>query len=221
MSKSKDENKKVRILKAATKVFAMNGFTASKINQIAREAGVADGTIYLYFKNKDDLLKAVFEYSLDQFIPKMKQAIQEKVSPLDRLETFIQEHLHYIAKNREFSRLFQYELQKAHPFLQDAENEKLKDYLHTLKDIIDRGQNQGYFRANLNPWVIKHVLFGGISEIVYNWLFNQNDSETPEFSPLELDEISEQIFEVIVGGLQKPMASGNEKRIQNPRLTAA
>jgi TetR/AcrR family fatty acid metabolism transcriptional regulator len=106
-----------RIIEAAIKVFAKKGFYNSKVSDVAEEADVADGTIYLYFKNKDDLLISIFEHSMDFFFQQAKDHLQGIESPSEKLKKFIALHLALVQKNQNLATVIQIELRSSHKFM--------------------------------------------------------------------------------------------------------
>ena len=129
MAEKNQENKRIRILEAAVKVFAKNGFHNSKVSVIAKEAGVADGTIYLYFKNKDDILISLFEESLNRLIDNMEEAVKDVNDPLEKLKMFIHMHLKLVEENQGVAEVMQVELRQSHKFMKEYVPQRLADYL--------------------------------------------------------------------------------------------
>ena len=125
-------DKRERILKAATHVFAQHGFYNSTISEIAKKAAVADGTIYLYFKNKDDLLISLFEAEMANIIHKMKEEIAREEGFENKIRKFIQVHLDLIAENKELAEVLQIELRQSHKFMKEYMGTKLNDYLNII-----------------------------------------------------------------------------------------
>src|SRR3989338_7018 len=106
-------NKSARIIEAATKVFARKGFYNSTIADIAKIAEVAEGTIYLYFKNKDDLLISIFEQSMDHFVQEVNRELVFLKSPKDKLKRFLSLHLTLVQKNPDLAQVLQIELSQS------------------------------------------------------------------------------------------------------------
>src|SRR5699024_10969205 len=106
-----------QIIEAAVEVIAENGYHASQVAKIAKKAGVADGTIYLYFKNKEDILISVFEEKMGQFIEQIAKSINEKANAKDRLYTLIKMHFHQLAENHHLAIVTQLELRQSNKAL--------------------------------------------------------------------------------------------------------
>ena len=154
-----------RILESAIKVFARKGFHKSRISEIAAEAEVADGTIYLYFKNKDDILIRLFENSLEQIIADLRAEIGKENDALRKLRRFIKMHLDLVNKNPNLAVVLQVELRQSNKFMKEYEPTRFIDYLNLIAEIIREGQAQGVIRPDVAPGIVKRALFGALDEI--------------------------------------------------------
>ncbi len=172
MSKRKDNEKHHRIIEAATKVFAKNGFYQSKIAQIAKEAGVADGTIYIYFENKDDILISLFEEQMKAVLDNMSLQITKIDDPAEKLEIFASTHLGLIEKNKDMAEIIQVELRQSGKFMKEYKNERFLEYLDIIGDIISEGQKRGLFRKDVIPGVAKRAFFGALDEVSRFWVLS-------------------------------------------------
>jgi len=157
MSKRKNNEKYYRIIEAATKVFAKKGFYQSKISEIAKEAKVADGTIYIYFENKDDILISLFEEQMKAVLDNMSLQITKIDDPAEKLEIFASTHLGLIEKNKDMAEIIQVELRQSGKFMKEYKNERFLEYLDIIGDIISEGQKRGLFRKDVIPGVAKRV----------------------------------------------------------------
>jgi len=172
--KKTNDDKRERILKAATQVFAQHGFYKSKIADIAKRADVADGTIYLYFKNKDDLLISLFEAEMNKILRTMKEEVTKADGFENKVRTFIKVHLELIAGNKELAEVLQIELRQSHKFMKEYMGTKLNDYLNIISGIISQGQRNGEVRADIIPGVAKRILFGALDELSGFWVLSKN-----------------------------------------------
>jgi len=159
------EEKYRMILNAAKQVFAMEGFYNSKVSEIAREAHVADGTIYLYFKNKDDILISLFEEELNGIITTVKEKLQDIEDPRERLIKFCDNHLSIVESDRALAEVIQVELRQSNKFMREYKNKHFLAYLNIIADIITQGQEQGVFRDDLKPDICSRVIFGSLDEL--------------------------------------------------------
>jgi len=168
--RNKSSDKHERILDAAVKVFAQKGFFQSKVSEIAKEAGVADGTIYLYFKNKDDLLISIFEIKMQDVIARFRAAISERSDAVSKLKCLIRMHLAEFQANPDLAAVFQVELRQSSRFMHDSEKIELKRYLDLIGEIVEQGQQEQLFRKELPAGLIKRLIFGTLDEIVSTWV---------------------------------------------------
>ena len=172
MSKRKDNEKYHRIIEAATKVFAKNGFYQSKIAQIAKEAGVADGTIYIYFENKDDILISLFEEQMKVVLDNMALQVAKIDDPAAKLEKFASTHLGLIEMNKDMAEIIQVELRQSGKFMKEYKNERFMEYLDIIGDIIIEGQKSGIFKKDVIPGVAKRAFFGALDEVSRFWVLS-------------------------------------------------
>ncbi|TMN21115.1 TetR/AcrR family transcriptional regulator [Lentibacillus cibarius] len=181
MKKQKPKYK--QIIEAAVKVIAENGYHASQISKIAKQAGVADGTIYLYFKNKEDILISVFEEKMGQFIEQIAYSISEKVQANDKLLTLIEMHFRQLTADHHLAIVTQLELRQSNTALRVKINQILKPYLSVIDDIIIEGTEQGLFRDGLNVPLARQMIFGTLDEIVTNWVINEQKYDLVKQAP--------------------------------------
>lgn len=187
--KKNNDDKRERILKAATQVFAQHGFYKSKISEIAKIANVADGTIYLYFKNKDDLLISLFEEEMNKIIHNMKEEVTKVAGFENKIKTFIQVHLDLIAGNKELAEVLQIELRQSHKFMKEYMGTKLNEYLNIISGIINQGQRNGEVRSEIIPGIAKRILFGALDELSGFWVLSKNKRYSLALSGQMLVEI--------------------------------
>lgn len=184
-----------KIIDAAIKVFAKKGFYNSKVSDVAQEADVADGTIYLYFKNKDDLLISIFEHSMDFFFQQAKDHLQGIESPAEKLKKFIALHLALVQKNQNLATVIQIELRSSHKFMIEYRPEKFLQYLQILEKIILEGQEKSLFKKTVDPEIAERIIFGAIDELALVWILMKKKR-------FELDTAAEQLFQLIYDGIK-------------------
>ena len=185
-----------KIIEAATKVFAKTGFYNSKVADIAAEADVADGTIYLYFKNKDDILISIFEHSMDVFISTVKKTLETSLDPAEKLELFIKLHLELVEKNPYVAQVLQIELRQSSKFMKEYDVRKFKAYLEIISEIIQQGQSKGVFNNNLDLHVLSRAIFGAVDEMALEWILLKKKKYT-------LESCAKQLANVFINGLKK------------------
>ena len=166
-------DKRDAILKAATQVFARNGFFQSQVADIAREAGVAAGTVYLYFRSKDDLLVSLFERTMRAAIVDGRAALEGVADPRERLMRIARLHLERLGRDRDLAVVFQVELRQSTKFMERFSATYLRDYLGVIRDTLAQGQAQGQFRSDLNPTIGAKIFFGALDEMATNWMLSK------------------------------------------------
>lgn len=188
-------DKREAILRAAIKTFAEKGFFNSKVADIAKEAGVADGTVYLYFKNKDDILHSVFDRAMDEFIEEGKKELALLDDPKDKLQRIAELHLEKLGSDRDMAIVFQVELRGSTKFMQEFSAAGFSEYLHIIQQIITEGQKKGIFRKDLKPIVGAKILYGALDEMVTNWILSENS--------YPLAPMANEVLKVFFGGVLK------------------
>jgi len=187
--------KRERIIQAATIIFARQGFYNSTVADVAKEASVADGTIYLYFKNKDDLLISIFERSMDMFIQAAEEEINKEKSAENQLKRFIDLHLRLVHKHQELAQVIQIELRQSSKFIKEYANEKFFSYLNIVEKIIQRGKEQKIFNVDINAGILKRAIFGAIDEIALEWVLMKKKRYS-------IEEASYELCQMFVKGLK-------------------
>src|SRR4029450_6883895 len=166
-------DKRDAILKAATRIFARNGLFQSQVADVARDAGVAAGTVYLYFRSKDDLLVSLFERTMREAIAEGRAALEGVADPEDRLRRIARMHLERLGRDRDLAIVFQVELRQTTKFMERFSSTYLRDYLGIIRDTIAAGQASGAFRKSVKPTTAAKVLFGALDEMATNWILSQ------------------------------------------------
>jgi len=185
----KNEDKKKRIIEAALTVFAEKGFYNSKISEIAEKAEVADGTIYLYFKSKDDLLISLFEYEGAIIVSNMKKAMEKVKDPVEKIRTFAINHLNMVTKNRNLATIIQVELRQSSKFMKEYVNKKFVEYLNLISDAIHEGQKIGIIREEIKSGIAKRAFFGALDEMARYWVLSPSKKYNPISSAKQISDI--------------------------------
>ncbi len=163
-------DKRRRILDAAVTVFARKGFFNSKVAEIAREAGVADGTIYIYFKNKDDLLISIFEEKMRDVVVRFREAIAAERDARSKLRRLIHLHLSGFQAYPELAAVLQVELRQSSRFMHEYKKDELRQYLDLIGEVVEHGQREGVFRRDFPLSLVKRLIFGTLDEVVSTWV---------------------------------------------------
>ena len=166
-------DKREAILRAAIKVFAGKGYFNSKVSDIAGEAGIADGTVYLYFKSKDEILHSIFDRAMAAFISEGKNELVAIDSPAERLKRIAHLHLERLGGDRDLAIVFQVELRGSTKFMQEFSAAGFAEYLDIIRATIAEGQKSGDFKADIKPIVCAKILYGALDEMVTNWILSK------------------------------------------------
>lgn len=161
------------ILDAAVKVFAEHGYHGSQISKIAKEAGVADGTIYLYFKNKEDILVSLFRERLGRLIGKFEASARDSKSAEDALHTICALHYAELERHPLLAHVTQIELRQSTLELRKEIGKTLKPYLRLIENVLLDGIASGAFRPELNVVLSRQLIFGAMDEAVSSWLLSE------------------------------------------------
>nr|PZM90695.1 MAG: TetR family transcriptional regulator [Pseudomonadota bacterium] len=184
--------KRARILEAASRVFASKGFFAATVAEVAREAKVADGTIYLYFRSKDDLLLRLVEARMNALCRAMQEVLAPIEDPVEKLSAFIRYHLEMVERSPEEAQVLIVELRQSGPDLKRELAELMRPYLAMLQRILEEGIARGVMRP-LDPRAVRHAIFGALDEVALAWLLRGRR--------FDLAQNAEQLAELFVGGL--------------------
>jgi TetR/AcrR family fatty acid metabolism transcriptional regulator len=186
-------DKRRRILDAAVSVFAQHGFYNAKVSQIAKEAGVADGTIYLYFKNKEDILIQVFIDAMDEILRRQEEALTSLLDPAQRLRTFIRVHFASVAESRAMAEVITVELRQSSKFMRSTDMKPFGRYLGMIARIIDDGVRSGAFAPASDARLAARAIFGAVDELALEWAMSDRHAS--------LDEASTRVADLFLSGL--------------------
>lgn len=166
-------DKREAILRAAIDVFAERGYFNAQVADIARAAGIAAGTVYLYFRSKDDVLVSIFERTVKQRLAEGRAAVADIADPAERLRQFAHLHLGMLGRDRNLAIVFQVELRQSVKFMERFSSTLLRDYLGQIRAAIEDGQEQGLFRTDVNATAVAKMFFGALDEMATNWILSR------------------------------------------------
>ena len=168
--RDKTNDKYQRILEASVKVFADHGFHQSTVSQIAKKAGVADGTIYLYFKNKEDILVQIFNYKTKQIFERFREVVDSADNPIEKLRNLIRRHLQEFQQDRNLAVVYLAETRQINRVMEDQIKIMSKMYFDLVAEILEQGQQNGNFRTVLHLGLVKRHILGSVDEVISTWL---------------------------------------------------
>lgn len=188
-------DKRNLITEAAVEVFAEKGFRDARVSDIAKRAGVADGTIYLYFKNKEDILLSIFEEKMDLLLGRLQEALLGVDDPEERIRIFARFHFEQVRTNRAAAEVLQVELRLSNKFLKEYRPEKLWAYLGVFGQIVRDGQERGLFRRDIDPFVSMWAFFGAMDELAMQWVLSRKNDR------FSLESAADQVAGIFIRGL--------------------
>jgi TetR/AcrR family fatty acid metabolism transcriptional regulator len=186
-------DKREAILRAAISVFAHNGYFNSKVADIAREAGVADGTVYLYFKSKEEILHSIFDRSMEEAIALGEKELDRVSDPREKLRAIAHLHLERLGADRDLAVVFQVELRGSTKFMEEFSAAGFAEYLNLIRTTFEEGQRAGVFRAELNAKVVAKILFGALDEMATNWILSKRR--------YKLAPMADQVLDIFLNGV--------------------
>lgn len=182
MPRRRTDDKRQRILQAAVKVFARKGYHGSRVSDIARRADVADGTIYLYFQNKEDILVSLFDEIMSEHLQDKRHKLSGLADAPSRLLAIAETHLRLLGGNRDLAVVFQVELRQSTQFMERFTASWLQDYFALLTEVIEEGQREGSLRADLPVKVVTKAFFGALDEMVTSWIIGRKDYDVAQLA---------------------------------------
>ncbi len=186
-------SKRERILRAAIDVFAEHGYFNAKVAQIAKSAGVADGTIYLYFDGKEDLLITIFREHTRNYLHSLEQGLANVNRAEERLRIAVRHHLETLGRDRALAVVSQVELRHSLKFMSLLSQEEVADYLNIIRKIVESGQQEGVFRRTVHPQLVAKAVFGVLDEMVTSWMLSEKD--------YDLGSHADEVADLILTGL--------------------
>jgi len=190
------ENKHHRILEAAIKVFAEQGFFQSTIAQIAQKAGVADGTIYLYFKNKNDILIQFYDYKTKQVFERFREKVNKADNAVEKLRWLVHQHLAEFQKDPDMAIVYQVETRQNRRLGDQQIKEMSKIYFDMISEMVELGQAEGSIRKNLYMGLVKRFIIGGVDEVINTWIHSDGK--------YDLVSMADPLVDLFINGIGSP-----------------
>jgi TetR/AcrR family transcriptional regulator, fatty acid metabolism regulator protein len=185
-------DKRAAILDAATAIFAKRGFFGAQVADVARAAGIAAGTVYLYFRSKDEILTSIFDRTMQEAIAEGRTVLADVKDPVERLRRIARMHLTRLGRDRSLAIVFQVELRQTTKFMEQFSATGLRDYLAVIQQTIEDGQARGLFRASLSSRTAAKVFFGALDEMATNWILSRRR--------YPLAGQADEVVDILVGG---------------------
>ena len=162
--------KRQTIIQAAIEVFGKKSFRDSNISEIAQRARVAEGTIYQYFKNKEDLFFSIPVEKTREFCGELELHLQGLTGPFNKIRKFIWYYLYFFKTNPEYGRILMLEMRVSRSFIKTKTYSFVRKSTSEILEIIREGQEEGVIRRDANPYVIRQLTLGILEHVVTRWL---------------------------------------------------
>lgn len=169
----RDPDKPQQIIEAAVRVFARKGYYNSRVSDIAREAGIAAGTIYLYFKTKDDILVTLFRDKMAEFVGALRKAIADEPDAASKVRRLVALHFCMLEENPELAEVVQVELRQGQKFFRGASSQEIGAYFALIGSVLEEGMAEGRFRSSLPVKVATKMLFGAMDQMATSWVLGK------------------------------------------------
>ncbi|MFT5431638.1 MAG: TetR/AcrR family fatty acid metabolism transcriptional regulator [Myxococcota bacterium] len=191
--KSRGSDKRERIIRAAVKVFAAKGFYCARVSDVAKEAGVADGTIYLYFSSKEELLRGLFEENMRRIIGQIRDLVATETVPAMRLQRLVEAYVNFAIEEPELAEVLTVELRESGKFMNQFASVLFGDFLRLITELIEDGQTKGVFRSDVSARTVSRALFGALDELSLSWVMST--------SKWDLHRSGREVLDVFLGGM--------------------
>ncbi|HSF05842.1 MAG TPA: TetR/AcrR family transcriptional regulator [Methylomirabilota bacterium] len=169
----RDPGKPQQIIDAAIRVFARNGYYNSRVSDIAREAGIASGTIYLYFKTKDDILVRLFREKMAEWVAQVRRRIADEPDPVAKIRRLIALHFNVLEGDPHLAEVVQVELRQGHKFFRGASAHEVSAYFDLIGGVLHEGIAAGQFRPDLPVKMATKMLFGAMDQVATSWVLGK------------------------------------------------
>ncbi len=198
-------DKREKILRAAVKVFARKGFYAARVSEIAKAAGVADGTIYLYFENKDDVLISVFEDRITKLLVVLRDEIAKSSGFEDGFRRIVELQLGLLDGQRDLAEVITVNLRQSTKLLKQYATPLFTQYLELIAGLVAEGQREGVVRSDLNPRIVARALWGALDGVAVTWAIGGGEAG-------QLAKAAVQVGDVFLAGLVGDASARSERK---------
>ena len=192
----RDPDKPHQIIEAAVRVFARRGYYNSRVSDIAREAGIAAGTIYLYFKTKDDILVTLFREKMADFVDTLLKAIADEPDAASKVRRLVFLHFRMLEDNPELAEVVQVELRQGQKFFRGASSQEIGAYFSLIGSVLEEGVSEGRFRPGLAVKVATKMLFGAMDQMATSWVLGKRG--------YRLADTADTVAEIFLQGVAAP-----------------
>jgi TetR/AcrR family transcriptional regulator, fatty acid metabolism regulator protein len=168
-----EPDKRQQIIDAAVRVFARNGYYKSRVLDIAHEAGIASGTIYLYFKTKDEILVTLFRDAMARWVAHARQEIAGEHDATAKIRRLVALHFSVLEENPDLAEVVQVELRQGHKFFRGASAHEVSAYFGLITSVLEEGMAAGLIRRDIEPRIATKMLFGAMDQMATSWVLGK------------------------------------------------
>jgi TetR/AcrR family transcriptional regulator, fatty acid metabolism regulator protein len=183
----RDPDKPQQIIEAAIRVFARKGYYNSRVSDIARAAGIAAGTIYLYFDTKQDILITLFRDKMAAFVAAAWRAIAEERDAIAKVRRLVYLHFEILERQPELAEVVQVELRQGQKFFRGPATQEIAGYFALIASILEEGVATGLFRADLPVKLAAKMLFGAMDQMATSWVLGKRGYRLVDVAPAVAD----------------------------------
>jgi TetR/AcrR family fatty acid metabolism transcriptional regulator len=188
--------RKEQILQAATEVFGRSSFDDASVSAIARKAGVAEGTIYQYFKNKQDLFFSIPHERTRAFSEQLDAHLEGVTDARERVRKFVWYYLYFFKNNPDYARSLMLEMRVSRDFRKSKSHKGIRRFTNQALEIFREGQEQGVIRPEIDVYLSRHLLLGVLEHVVTRWLLKGEREDILRFH--------EKVSDLILNGVGIP-----------------
>jgi TetR/AcrR family transcriptional regulator, fatty acid metabolism regulator protein len=192
----RDPDKPQQIIEAAVRVFARKGYYNSRVSDIAREAGIAAGTIYLYFRTKDDILVTLFRDKMADFVGALRKAISVEPDAASKVRRLVSLHFRILEEHPNLAEVVQVELRQGQKFFRGASSQEIGAYFALIASVLEEGVTEGRFRSSLPVKVATKMLFGAMDQVATSWVLGKRG--------YQLVDTADAVAEIFLQGVAAP-----------------
>jgi TetR/AcrR family fatty acid metabolism transcriptional regulator len=199
VQRGKSPDKRARIVAAAVKVFAAKGFYCARVSDVAREAGVADGTIYLYFDSKEELLRGLYEENMRRIIDGLSTVVSSEGTPCARLSRVFEAYTEFALEQPDLAEVLTVEIRESGKFMNEFAAPLFGQFLRQIVGVVIEGQQCGEFRPEFSARNITRAMFGALDEIALAWIMSGRK--------FDLRQSGQEVLDVFLAGMRTPSVS--------------
>jgi len=200
-SGEKAVDKRRIILEAALKTFVKRGYSETRVSEIAAEAGVAEGTLYNYFKSKEDLLLALFDEKWGGIIDDIRKKISRLDDPNKKLKVMFSLVVRMFRKDRHLAEIFLIDVKQSSIFLKNYPVNRIVEFIDLIEKFLEEGKRKGIYRKDLDTHVTKMIIFGAAQGILLSWVLSESAAVRKKTFQFSLYRAAKTLRDVFKTGL--------------------